>query len=255
MDQISQPGNEALESLSARVRHDLACLDYPARPWVRPHASPQGHVYDVLIIGGGQSGLAAAFGLMREKVGNILVVDENPAGQEGPWVTYARMVTLRTPKHLISVDLGVPSLTFRAWWEAQYGPEGWEALGKIPRGDWMRYLIWYRERLGIPVRNEAKAVLIEPLERELFRVRVEGVLLAGQIPGAEAERADRRSFIPEAGLFLHRENGGGGGAAAWAVQFQRCGAGEFGAFRLGAFGHEIRDAEAGLRCGLAAFRG
>lgn len=187
MDQISQPRNEALEELSARVRHDLACLDYPARPWVRPHASPQGHVYDVLIIGGGQSGLAAAFGLMREKVGNILVVDENPAGQEGPWVTYARMVTLRTPKHLISVDLGVPSLTFRAWWEAQYGPEGWEALGKIPRGDWMRYLIWYRETLGIPVRNGAKAVLIEPLERGLFRVRVEGA-------GA-----------PESGFFLTRK--------------------------------------------------
>ncbi|GBQ38815.1 Predicted flavoprotein CzcO associated with the cation diffusion facilitator CzcD [Acidocella aminolytica 101 = DSM 11237] len=174
MDQMSQPRSEALALLSARVRHDLACLDYPARPWVRPHASPEGHVYDVVVIGGGQSGLAAAFGLMREKVGNILVIDENPQGQEGPWVTYARMVTLRTPKHLISVDLGVPSLTFRAWWEAQYGSEGWEALGKIPRGEWMRYLVWYRETLDLPVRNECKAVLIEPVERGLFRVKVEG---------------------------------------------------------------------------------
>ncbi|MBU6420251.1 MAG: SidA/IucD/PvdA family monooxygenase, partial [Proteobacteria bacterium] len=114
------------------------------------------------------------FGLMREKVGNILVVDENPAGREGPWVTYARMVTLRTPKHLISVDLGLPTLTFRAWWEAQYGEDGWESLGKIPRGEWMRYLVWYRETLDIPVRNETKAVLIEPVHRGLFRVRVEG---------------------------------------------------------------------------------
>lgn len=177
----------ALEALSARVRHDLACLDYPARPWVRPHTSPEGHVHDVLIIGGGQSGLATAFGLMREKVGNILVVDENPAGQEGPWVTYARMVTLRTPKHLISVDLGLPSLTFRAWWEAQFGAEGWEALGKIPRGEWMRYLIWYRETLGIPMRNEAKVVLIEPVGRGLFRVRVEG------------------NGAPESGFFLARK--------------------------------------------------
>lgn len=144
-------------------------------------------MYDVLIIGGGQSGLVAAFGLMREKVGNILIVDENPAGREGPWVTYARMVTLRTPKHLISVDLGVPSLTFRAWWEAQYGAEGWEALGKIPRGEWMRYLVWYRETLDIPVRNEVKAMLIEPVERGLFRVRVEGA-------GA-----------PESGAFLARK--------------------------------------------------
>ncbi|MBU6398141.1 MAG: FAD/NAD(P)-binding protein, partial [Rhodospirillales bacterium] len=106
MDEMAN--SQALRVLAEKVRRDLALLDYPAKPWVRPHASPDGHVYDVLIIGGGQSGLAAAFGLMREKVGNILVVDENPAGREGPWVTYARMVTLRTPKHLISVDLGLP---------------------------------------------------------------------------------------------------------------------------------------------------
>ncbi|WP_234731616.1 flavin-containing monooxygenase [Acidocella facilis] len=182
MDQISPPKSEALTELAARVRHDLACLDYPARPWVRPHRHPEGHVYDVLIVGGGQSGLAAAFGLMREKVENILVLDENPEGQEGPWVTYARMVTLRTPKHLISVDLGVPSLTFRAWWEAQYGAEGWEALGKIPRAAWMRYLIWYRRILGIPVRNEAKVTLIEPVQRGLFRVHAGGsALLARKV--------------------------------------------------------------------------
>jgi hypothetical protein len=33
-------------------------------------------------------------------VTNVLVLDENPAGLEGPWVTYARMVTLRTNKAL-----------------------------------------------------------------------------------------------------------------------------------------------------------
>lgn len=182
MDQISPPKSEALTELAARVRHDLACLDYPARPWVRPHRHPEGHVYDVLIVGAGQSGLAAAFGLMREKVENILVLDENPEGQEGPWVTYARMVTLRTPKHLISVDLGLPSLTFRAWWEAQYGAEGWEALGKIPRAAWMRYLMWYRRILGIPVRNEAKVTLIEPVQRGLFRVHASGsALLARKV--------------------------------------------------------------------------
>jgi hypothetical protein len=34
------------------------------------------------------------------QVTNVLVLDENPAGLEGPWVTYARMVTLRTNKAL-----------------------------------------------------------------------------------------------------------------------------------------------------------
>lgn len=31
---------------------------------------------------------------------NVVVLDENPEGLEGPWVTYARMVTLRTNKAL-----------------------------------------------------------------------------------------------------------------------------------------------------------
>ncbi len=130
------PHEQALANLAARVTHDLACLDYPQRPWVRSRPG----VYDAVIIGAGQSGLATAFALLREHIDNILLVDENAQGQEGPWITYARMVTLRTPKYLTSVDLGVPSLTFRAWWEAQHGAAGWEALGKIPREEWMRYL-------------------------------------------------------------------------------------------------------------------
>jgi cation diffusion facilitator CzcD-associated flavoprotein CzcO len=96
-----------------------------------PRSHAEGHVHDVVIIGGGQSGLGAAFGLLRERISNLLILDENPAGFEGPWDTYARMATLRTPKHLGAIEQGVASLSFRAWWEAQHGGEDWEALGKI----------------------------------------------------------------------------------------------------------------------------
>lgn len=161
-----------LSALTARVRHDMACLDYPAKTWVRPHTSAEGHVYDVAIIGGGQSGLAVGFGLLRDKVENILLLDENPAGQEGPWVTYARMVTLRTPKYLTGPDLGLASLTFRAFWEAQHGEAAWEAVEKIPRANWMAYLRWFRMATGMPVRNETKVTLIEPVSRGLFRVHL-----------------------------------------------------------------------------------
>ena len=161
---------QGLEALSATVWRDLELLDHHSPSWVR---SREG-VFDVVIVGGGQSGLGAAFGLMREKVGNILVVDENPAGLEGPWVTYARMITLRTPKQLTSIDFGMPSLTFRAWFEAQHGAAAWAALDKIPRADWMAYLRWYREVLQIPLRNETRVTLIEPLEDGLFRLSLEG---------------------------------------------------------------------------------
>ena len=162
----------SLEALNEQVKKDLSYLSFGGSSWVRPLQHPDGHVYDVVIIGGGQSGLAAAFGLMRDRVTNILVLDENCEGFEGPWETYARMVTLRTPKHLTSIDLGIPSLTFRSWWEAQFGEKSWEAIDKIPRGDWMNYLRWYREVLGLPVRNEVKLNLLEPVEAGIYKLHL-----------------------------------------------------------------------------------
>lgn len=158
-----------LDDLRARIKHDLATLGIDRNTWVPRRDG----VHDVLIVGGGQSGLGAAFALLREKVSNVLVLDENPAGAEGPWITYARMITLRTPKELLSIDLGIPSLTFRAFWEAQHGGEGWEALGKIPRAEWMAYLRFYRETLGLNVLNEAKVLNVGPLIDGAHDVTVE----------------------------------------------------------------------------------
>ncbi|WDS36649.1 NAD(P)/FAD-dependent oxidoreductase [Pseudoxanthomonas sp.] len=152
----------SLVELEARLAHDLAWLDHGKPDWARPRTHDDGHVFDVVIVGGGQSGLGAAFALMRERVANLLVIDENDEGQEGPWISYARMVTLRTPKQITSIDLGLPSLTFRAWWEAQHGAAGWAALDKIPREEWMAYLRWYRRVLVIPVRNNTRLARVEP---------------------------------------------------------------------------------------------
>ncbi|AJP71107.1 FAD/NAD(P)-binding protein [Sphingomonas hengshuiensis] len=154
----------SLTDLGARVAHDLDCLGFGEADWLAPRRQAGAPMVDVAIVGGGQSGLGAAFGLLRERIANLVVLDENPAGYEGPWDTYARMATLRTPKHLGSIEMGVASLSFRAWWEAQHGAAGWEALGKIPRREWMAYLRWYRAVLRLPVRNDARVTLVEPIE-------------------------------------------------------------------------------------------
>jgi len=159
-----------LPALTDAVQRDLEILNYAGPAWTRSQAG----VLDVAIVGGGQSGLGAAFGLMREKVRNVLVLDENPAGFEGPWATYARMITLRTPKTLTTIDFGVPNLTFRAWWEAQHGAAGWAALDKIPRPEWMAYLRWFRHVLSLPVRNDAKVVAISALENGVHRLTLSG---------------------------------------------------------------------------------
>lgn len=160
----------SLLDLEADVARDLDLLAFRGADWTIARQHEGAPVLDVAIVGGGQSGLAAAFALIGERISNILVLDENPAGQEGPWVTYARMRTLRTPKHLTGIDLGIPSLTFRAWYEAQFGRSGWDALGKIPRGQWMEYLRWYRRVLNLSVRNDAQVTDVTPVVPGLFRV-------------------------------------------------------------------------------------
>ena len=153
----------SLAELEARLRHDLECLELPGKPWVPERDGPDGApVADVAIIGAGMVGLAAAAALRFLGIGRLRVLDRAPAGREGPWVTYARMETLRSPKTLAGPALGIPSLTFRQWFEAQHGAADWEALGKIPRATWMDYLVWYRRVLDLPVENGVAVTLVRP---------------------------------------------------------------------------------------------
>ena len=160
-----------LADLSARARHDLACLSYPAKPWVR--ASPAGaDVLNCAIVGGGQYGQSLAFGLLRERVDRVVVFDANPAGLAGPWMTFARMIMLRTPKDLTGPDLGVGSLTFRAFYEAVHGAQGWDNLFRITRPDWQAYLNWHREVTGIDVRPASVVTRVAPTADGLFELDV-----------------------------------------------------------------------------------
>ncbi len=163
-----------LDALAEQVRRDLEALAHGGPTWVRPRTSEEGHVHDVVIVGGGQSGLGAAFGLLRERVSNILILDESPKGYEGPWDSYARMITLRTPKHITSIDHGIPSLTFRSWYEAQHGAGGWAALDKIPRGVWMDYLRWYRAVLNLPLVNDVRVERVEWTADGVYRLHTTG---------------------------------------------------------------------------------
>jgi cation diffusion facilitator CzcD-associated flavoprotein CzcO len=192
----------SLEALNERVKQDLSYLVLDSPDWVRPVNHPDGHVYDAVIIGGGQCGLGIAFGLLRERISNILVIDENEEGLEGPWTTYARMVTLRTPKQLTPLDFGIPSLTFRSWWEAQFGEKSWDNLEKIPRGNWMNYLRWYRKVLCLPVLNKVKLNLIEPSEEGIYHLNIEGdgtpsdMLLARKVILATGIQGGGNWYIP-----------------------------------------------------------
>ncbi|PZW43063.1 cation diffusion facilitator CzcD-associated flavoprotein CzcO [Humitalea rosea] len=155
---------DPLARLADQARREMEALAYPAAPWVEPRRAPDGtEALDCAIIGGGQYGLTIAAGLRREQVRRIAVFDMAAEGFEGPWATFARMTMLRTPKHLTGPELGLPGLGFRAWWEAQHGEAGWEAMFRIPREAWMDYLRWYRRVLELPVRNGWRLAALEPV--------------------------------------------------------------------------------------------
>ena len=166
--------NEALIALEARVRSDLARTAHPDAPWLVPTPGPDGKpALDVLVVGAGQSGLATAFGLLRSQVTNILVLDKSDEGHEGPWLTYARMHTLRSPKHFTGPDLDIPCLTYQSWHEARFGAEDWQALDLIPRKLWAEYLLWFRRVVDVPVRNGCEVVEIEPAAGGLLAATVQ----------------------------------------------------------------------------------
>ncbi|MTD27311.1 NAD(P)-binding domain-containing protein [Erwinia sorbitola] len=174
-----------LDALEKRLSEDLSLLELPAKSWVPARQYNGAPVRDVVVIGGGMCGLAATAKLILSGIDNVVAYDAAPAGLEGPWVTFARMETLRSPKTLHGPALGLPQLTFRAWFTAQWGAEAWASLDKIPKNQWMDYLIWYRQVLALPVRNNVR----------MTGISAAGDLIALDLDGAESSRVYTRHLV------------------------------------------------------------
>lgn len=151
---------DALAHLEESLHRQLDELAFfSPQSWVPPRLGPGcEHVYDVVVIGGGQAGLATAFGLLLAGIKRIVVLESAPDGCAGPWTTHARMRTLRTPKNIRGPELGVLPLAFQSWYEAAFGPGAYDALDNIPTDVWWRYLGWFRRVLDLPVQYERTVV-------------------------------------------------------------------------------------------------
>lgn len=157
------PAPRTLTELEADVLRDLDLTAHPRDPWLPPQAVGGEPILDVLIIGGGQCGLAVAHALKRDRVDRVLLLDRAEYGREGPWTTYGRMRALRSLKDMTGPDLRMPSLTYQAWHEAAYGVADWERMRWIPKEFWNDYLLWFRRMTGLEVRNGVEAGVISPL--------------------------------------------------------------------------------------------
>ena len=114
---------------------------FPSKPirWVIPYPA-----------GGGSDFMARAVAhVLPTELGQPVLVDNKPGGNG----VVAVSDILRSPKHLTGPDLGIATLTYRAWHEAKFGAAHWEKLHKIDREEWANYLIWVREAAALPVEN------------------------------------------------------------------------------------------------------
>ena len=162
-----------LLALEEQIRQDLQYLNLPITSWSLSNNSA--NQLDVAIIGAGMSGITAAFALKLRGI-NASVFDQAKVGQEGPWQSPALMETLRSPKQVVGPALASPSLTFQAWFKAQFGHDAWEQLDKIPRLQWGEYLQWFKAITAPQVFNQYQLVDVQlnPNGSELFFDTPEG---------------------------------------------------------------------------------
>ncbi len=162
--------------------------------FVRPR---RGADHNVVIVGGGQSGLAIAYGLRRKGVGRVTVIDQAEPGAAGIWRRIARMHQLRTPKTLRGPEGDNPMLSVRGWYETLHGSDAFDALDRIPRLAWADYLDWYRQTTGTAVQYRSRLLEIEP-QGDMLRLHLE-------VEGVRREETTRK-------LVLANGYAGAGGA-------------------------------------------
>jgi cation diffusion facilitator CzcD-associated flavoprotein CzcO len=165
----SPPPADAAQRLDAQTNSAQRWIGAAPADWVRPRA---GVDHNVVIVGGGQTGLSIAYGLRRKGVGRVEVIDRAAQGQTGIWRSIARMHQLRTPKTMAGPELGNPSLSFRAWYETLNGAAAFDGLDRIPTPAWAAYLDWFQKVTGTTVRYGTRLVEIEP-QGDLLRLHLE----------------------------------------------------------------------------------
>ena len=200
-----------LAALEARLKQDFEILGLPAQAWVPSRSEAGVEVLDTAIIGGGMAGLTLSAALMQLGV-KTRIFDRALAGFEGPWATTARMETLRSPKELTGPALGFAALTFRAWFEAQFGSAAWQALDKIARLQWADYLRWYRRVLGIELRNQQRLLSLQPRPDGLVQLQ-----LADERRGGAHDQVLARHVV----LATGRDGLGGPWVPDWARALPR----------------------------------
>jgi cation diffusion facilitator CzcD-associated flavoprotein CzcO len=249
------PATDALKEVALK---DLALFGYPNAPWLVPALSSDDGLADIIIVGGGQTGVMAAASLKWDGLGKVAILDAAPAGSEGPWTTFARMAELRTSKMTVGMEFNIANLSVQRWFETRYGAKAWAELTRIPRTDWKAYLDWYAEVFDLEIENDSDVVDIGPdpagvavtvmRNGETHVRRARAVILATGFDGAGAWQVP--TFVSNA-LPRHRYDHTNGPIDLAGLKGKRVGVLGHGA---SAFDNAIAALEAGARSVDLCFR-
>jgi len=129
---------------------------------------------DVVIVGGGQSVPGPRpFGLQRQRVTNILVIDEIGAAREGPWGDLLlRMVRCNWKKLSAAMDLGLPTreLSTPRWFRPNTASRPGGDVPSLAETQWHRYF-------EVVSCNSRRACAARLPPRRLLTANVDGLLL------------------------------------------------------------------------------
>lgn len=146
-------------ALASQTQRVLSWVGPAPVDWVAPRA---GADHNVVVVGGGQSGVGISYWLARKGIGRVSTIDEGEPGRAGVWRTIARMQVLNTSKLQAGPARDDVALGFRAWYETLYGPHAFHAMDRVPRLAWADYLDWFQQTIAVKVRSRTRLLDIEP---------------------------------------------------------------------------------------------
>ncbi|WP_435112574.1 ArsO family NAD(P)H-dependent flavin-containing monooxygenase [Nocardiopsis synnemataformans] len=149
------------------------------------------HVHDVVVVGGGQAGLAAGYFLRRAKL-DFAVLDAGE-GPGGSWPGYWNSLRLFSPAEHSMLP---------GWWMPAEEGQEYPSARHVA---W--YLAEYERRYELPVRRPVRVEAVEREEGALRVVAREGVWRARHVISATGTwRAPHVPDVPGRGLFAGRQS-------------------------------------------------
>lgn len=120
---------------------------YGANAWVK--ASDFNVDYSVIIIGAGPSGVILYHKLMSIGVTDVLVIDRNSDHDIGSWGIHCYNERLRSPKDINGWEESSCDLSIEYFIRERYGDQYWLECVNLTRFDWISYVSWFKDRVGV----------------------------------------------------------------------------------------------------------